>query len=76
MYGKDWRAMVPLIKTRSLRQIRTHAQKVLKSMYTKRNVPQSSSVSDTPVASDKVVNGSEDVNINVNNTVSVEMREV
>ena len=45
-------------------------------MYTKRNVPQSSSISDTPVASDKVVNGSEDVNINVNNTVSVEMREV
>tara|TARA_A100001015_G_scaffold318354_1_gene438017 strand:+ start:2868 stop:3107 length:240 start_codon:yes stop_codon:yes gene_type:complete len=39
MYGKDWRAMMPLIKTRSLRQIRTHAQKVLKSMYAKRNVP-------------------------------------
>ena len=40
MYGKDWRAMIPLIKTRSLRQIRTHAQKVLKSMYAKRNVSQ------------------------------------
>ena len=35
MYGKDWKAMIPLIKTRSLRQIRTHAQKVLKGMYAK-----------------------------------------
>ena len=29
-YGRDWKAMVPLIKTRSIIQIRTHAQKVFK----------------------------------------------
>jgi SHAQKYF class myb-like DNA-binding protein len=28
LYGKDWKKMQPLIKTRTLVQIRTHAQKV------------------------------------------------
>jgi SHAQKYF class myb-like DNA-binding protein len=32
MYGKDWKRMAPLIKTRSLVQIRTHAQKVFKKL--------------------------------------------
>eukprot|EP01031_Cornospumella_fuschlensis_P024402 gene24402-29499_t len=31
-YGKDWKKMQPLIKTRSLVQIRTHAQKVFKKI--------------------------------------------
>lgn len=31
-FGKDWKAMVPLIKTRTLVQIRTHAQKMFKRM--------------------------------------------
>lgn len=31
-YGKDWKKMQPLIKTRSLVQIRTHAQKVFKKL--------------------------------------------
>jgi SHAQKYF class myb-like DNA-binding protein len=31
-FGKDWRKMQPLIKTRSLIQIRTHAQKVFKKI--------------------------------------------
>ena len=30
LYGKDWKQMQPLIKTRTLVQIRTHAQKVFK----------------------------------------------
>jgi hypothetical protein len=32
LYGKDWKNMQPLIKTRSLVQIRTHAQKVFKKI--------------------------------------------
>ena len=36
LYGKDWRKMQPLIKTRSLIQIRTHAQKVFKKVNTKK----------------------------------------
>ena len=32
LYGKDWKKMQPLIKTRSLVQIRTHAQKVFKKV--------------------------------------------
>eukprot|EP01041_Mallomonas_annulata_P006256 gene6256-12665_t len=32
LYGKDWKKMAPLIKTRTLVQIRTHAQKVFKKM--------------------------------------------
>lgn len=32
LYGKDWKKMAPLIKTRTLVQIRTHAQKVFKRM--------------------------------------------
>ena len=31
LYGKDWKNMQPIIKTRTLVQIRTHAQKVLNS---------------------------------------------
>jgi SHAQKYF class myb-like DNA-binding protein len=31
-FGKDWKKMQPLIKTRSLVQIRTHAQKVFKNV--------------------------------------------
>lgn len=39
-YGKDWKKMQPLIKTRSLVQIRTHAQKVFKKIRQKGdNVP-------------------------------------
>ena len=30
MYGREWKKMQPLIKTRSIVQIRTHAQKVFK----------------------------------------------
>ena len=30
LYGKDWRQMQPMIKSRTITQIRTHAQKVLK----------------------------------------------
>jgi SHAQKYF class myb-like DNA-binding protein len=29
LYGKDWKRMQPIIKTRTLVQIRTHAQKVI-----------------------------------------------
>lgn len=36
LYGKDWKKMQPLIKTRSLVQIRTHAQKVFKKIGLKR----------------------------------------
>lgn len=36
MYGKDWKSMQPLIKTRTLVQIRTHAQKVFKKVGLKR----------------------------------------
>jgi hypothetical protein len=32
LYGKDWKKMVPLIRTRTLLQIRTHAQKMLKTV--------------------------------------------
>jgi hypothetical protein len=32
LYGKDWKKMQPLIKTRTLVQIRTHAQKVFKKI--------------------------------------------
>lgn len=44
LYGKDWKKMQPLIKTRTLVQIRTHAQKVfkkigLKKMNLKKNGP-------------------------------------
>lgn len=35
-FGKDWKKMQPLIKTRSLVQIRTHAQKVFKKIGLKR----------------------------------------
>ena len=37
LYGKDWKKMQPLIRTRSLVQIRTHAQKVFKKVAIKRN---------------------------------------
>ena len=45
LYGKDWKSIQPLIKTRSLLQIRTHAQKVfkkvgLKKVETKTNISQ------------------------------------
>jgi hypothetical protein len=36
LYGKDWRKMVPLIRTRNLIQIRTHAQKVFKNLGKKK----------------------------------------
>lgn len=36
LYGKDWKKMQPLIKTRSLVQIRTHAQKVFKKVGLKK----------------------------------------
>ena len=36
LYGKDWKRMQPLIKTRTLVQIRTHAQKVFKKIGIKR----------------------------------------
>ena len=36
LYGKDWKKMQPLIKSRSLVQIRTHAQKVFKKIGQKR----------------------------------------
>jgi len=36
LYGKDWKKMQPLIKTRTLVQIRTHAQKVFKKIGLKR----------------------------------------
>lgn len=36
LYGKDWKKMQPLIKTRSLVQIRTHAQKVFKKIGLKK----------------------------------------
>ena len=36
LYGKDWKKMQPLIKTRSLVQIRTHAQKVFKQIGQRR----------------------------------------
>jgi hypothetical protein len=42
LYGKDWKSMQPLIKTRSLVQIRTHAQKVFKKVGLKKiekNIP-------------------------------------
>ena len=37
LYGKDWKKMQALIRTRSLVQIRTHAQKVFKKVAIKRN---------------------------------------
>lgn len=36
LHGKDWKKMQPLIKTRSLVQIRTHAQKVFKKVGMKK----------------------------------------
>ena len=36
LYGKDWKKMQPLIKTRTLVQIRTHAQKVFKKVGLKK----------------------------------------
>jgi SHAQKYF class myb-like DNA-binding protein len=39
LYGKDWKRMQPLIKTRSLVQIRTHAQKVFKNLGLKKIGP-------------------------------------
>lgn len=36
LYGKDWKKMQPLIKSRSLVQIRTHAQKVFKKIGLKK----------------------------------------
>jgi len=36
LYGKDWKSMQPLIKTRTLVQIRTHAQKVFKKVGLKK----------------------------------------
>ena len=36
LYGNDWKAMQHLIKTRTLVQIRTHAQKVFKKVGQKR----------------------------------------
>lgn len=39
LYGKDWKKMQPLIKTRTLVQIRTHAQKVFKKIGLKRLGP-------------------------------------
>lgn len=36
LYGKDWKKMQPLIKTRTLVQIRTHAQKVFKKIGLKK----------------------------------------
>lgn len=39
LYGKDWKKMQPLIKTRSLVQIRTHAQKVFKKIGLKKISP-------------------------------------
>jgi len=38
LYGKDWKKMLPLIKTRTLVQIRTHAQKVFKKIAGKTGV--------------------------------------
>jgi SHAQKYF class myb-like DNA-binding protein len=38
LYGKDWKKMQPLIKTRSLVQIRTHAQKVFKKIGLKKAI--------------------------------------
>ena len=35
LYGKDWKKMLPLIRTRTLVQIRTHAQKVFKKIASK-----------------------------------------
>ncbi|KAJ1394051.1 hypothetical protein B484DRAFT_408003, partial [Ochromonadaceae sp. CCMP2298] len=32
LYGKDWKRMQPLVKSRTLVQIRTHAQKVFKKI--------------------------------------------
>lgn len=37
LYGKDWKKMQPLIKSRSLVQIRTHAQKVFKKIGLKKS---------------------------------------
>ena len=36
IYGKNWKKIQPLIKTRTLIQIRTHAQKVFKNVGIKR----------------------------------------
>lgn len=33
LYGREWKKMVPLIKTRTVVQIRTHAQKVFKKDF-------------------------------------------
>ena len=64
MYGKDWKEMIPLIKIRSQRQIRTHAQKVLKSMYAKSKdskTPHPMEVGDNFCA-DSSANSEDDVN--------------
>ena len=36
LYGKDWKSMQPLIKTRTNLQIRTHAQKMFKKVGLKK----------------------------------------
>jgi SHAQKYF class myb-like DNA-binding protein len=46
LYGKDWKKMQPLIKTRSLVQIRTHAQKVFKKIGLKRPDNTNASIQD------------------------------
>jgi SHAQKYF class myb-like DNA-binding protein len=53
LYGKEWKKMQPLIKTRSLVQIRTHAQKVFKKIGQKK----SSSESEEADADDGAADG-------------------
>ena len=36
LYGKDWRKVQTLLKTRNIIQIRTHAQKVFKKVSMKK----------------------------------------
>lgn len=49
LYGKDWKRIQPMIKTRSLLQIRTHAQKVFKLIGLKRIKARQISTADTIV---------------------------
>ena len=37
LYGREWKKMAAMIKTRSLSQIRTHAQKVFQKVEVKTN---------------------------------------
>ncbi len=46
LYGKDWKKMQGLIKSRTLVQIRTHAQKVFKKVGFTKKRPRPNSLGD------------------------------